>query len=252
MTGAGSGIGRALAIEIGRRGALTLLVGRRTAALERTQREMRWPGLAIPMPADITSPRDRARIVAVVGRLGCLDLLVNNAGIFTAAPLLQTSDGEMEGMLATNVMAPFALVRGLVPYLQRGGRPWIVNVGSMFGEIAFPHFVGYSASKFALRGLSDGLRRELKPYGIGVTHAAPRAVRSESLPAFAHLIEPLGMTLDEPADVARRILKAAAAGRRSVYPAGPERIFVALARLWPRLVDRSIAGQLRRMVAAAE
>jgi short-subunit dehydrogenase len=179
-----------------------------------------------------------------VKRSGRLDLLFNNAGVIAAGPLQAADDDDMARMLATNVLAPFALSRELVPFLRNSTSPRIVNIGSMFGDIAFPHFVGYSATKFALRGLSDGLRRELKPLGIGVTYAAPRAARTEAIPAIAHVLEALGTKLDEPEAVARRIVDAALAGRRSVYPAGPERLFVLLARLLPALVDRSVAAQL--------
>jgi short-subunit dehydrogenase len=153
-------------------------------------------------------------------------------------------------MMATNVLAPFALIRDLLPMLRQSAAPRIVNVGSMFGDIAYPHFAAYTATKFALRGLSDALRREFNAEGIGVTYAAPRAVRTEAMPAFAHLVEPLGMTLDDPSKVARQIVDAAAARRRSVYPAGIERLFVLIARLFPRLVDRSIAGQMLRVKAS--
>lgn len=246
VTGAGSGIGRALAIDLSRRGARTFLVGRRREALEQTRDEMTRPGDTLTVPGDITRAGDRARIVEAVEELGRLDLLVNNAGVISVAPFSETGDAEMERMLATNVMAPFALTRDLVPFLKLGTSPRIINMGSMFGDIAYPHFTGYSATKFALRGLSDGLRRELRPHGIGVTYAAPRAVRTEAMPAFAHLIEPLGMKLDDPADVARRVLDAAAQDRRSVYPAGVERLFVLIARILPKLVDRSIVDQIVR------
>lgn len=250
VTGAGSGIGRALAVELSRRRARIVLVGRRRAALAETLRRMAVPGRASCVSADLTKASDRAAVVDAIAGLGRLDLLVNNAGVIRAALLDRTDDGGMEAMLATNVLAPFALSRDLLPYLRQGEAPRIVNVGSMFGDIAMPHFVAYSATKFALRGLSDGLRRELGPYGVAVTYAAPRAVRTEALPAFSHLVAPLGLRLDEPAAVARRILDAAAAGRRSVYPTGNERLYVLLARLCPRLVDRAIAGQLRRVPRA--
>lgn len=250
VTGAGSGIGRALAVELSRRGAGVILVGRRADALERTRNEMDPDRGTWIVAADITDKGDRDRIAEGVRRIGRLDLLVNNAGIVAVSPVAGTDDAAFERMMATNVLAPFALIRDLLPALRQSAAPRIVNVGSMFGDIAFPHFAAYSATKFALRGLSDALRRELKADDIGVTYAAPRAVRTEAMPAFAHLVEPLGMTLDDPAAVARRIVVAAAAGRRSVYPAGVERLFVLIARLFPALVDRSVAGQMLRVRAS--
>jgi short-subunit dehydrogenase len=247
VTGAGSGIGRALAIDLSRRGARVVLVGRRATALEETRRQLQPGTQAWLCPADITDADARARIARTVGDIGRLDLLVNNAGIISVGPVTATDDAVFARMMATNVLAPFALTRDLLPLLRRSAAARIVNVGSMFGDIAFPHFAAYSSTKFALRGLSDALRRELKPDGIGVTYAAPRAARTEALPVFTHLVEPLGLTLDDPARIARQILDAAAAGRRSVYPAGMERLFVLVARLLPGLVDDSVAKQVRRI-----
>lgn len=245
VTGAGSGIGRSLAIELSGRGAHVVLVGRRRDALKKTRRRIPAGADVSLCPCDITDAGDRERLKGAVGDIGRLDLLVNNAGVISAAPVAGTDDATVERMLATNVLAPFALVRDLLPLLRDSASPRVVNVGSMFGDIAIPHFAAYSATKFALRGLSDALRRELKPDGIGVTYAAPRAVRTEALPAFAHLVGPLRMTLDDPAVVARRIVDAAAAGRRSIYPVGMERVFVLVARLFPKLVDNSVAKQFR-------
>ncbi len=247
VTGAGSGIGRELAMELSRRGASLILVGRRQAALEQTREKLSFPVSATGLPMDVTDAADRKKIVEAVEAFERLDLLVNNAGVLCTAPFAETGDAAMEDMLATNILAPFALTRDLLPLLQLGTSPRIVNVGSMFGDIAFPHFVGYSATKFALRGLSDGLRRELKPHGIGVTYAAPRATKTEALSEFAHLVAPFAMKLDDPVTVARQIVNAAAAGRRSVYPVGMERLFILIARLFPGLVDRSIVAQLARI-----
>jgi len=244
VTGAGSGIGRAIAVELAGRGAQVFLVGRRPGALEDTRRLIPDRATTWLCRGDLTDATDRAKLARVVAERGRLDLLVNNAGVITAAPIAETTDTAFERMLATNVLAPFALTRDLLPLLRQAASPRVVNVGSMFGDIAFPHFAAYSATKFALRGLSDALRRELEPDGIGVTYAAPRAVWTEAVPAFAHLIEPLRMRLDDPAAVARQIVDAAAAGRRSIYPAGVERFYVLVARLLPKLVDQSVVKQV--------
>jgi NAD(P)-dependent dehydrogenase (short-subunit alcohol dehydrogenase family) len=243
VTGAGSGIGRALAIELSRRGAFVFLAGRRREPLEETRERLAAPDRSEVVRADVTRSGDRARIVEAVRARGRLDLLFNNAGTIAAASLADTDDARLEQLLATNVAAPFALSRDLLPLFRAAQKPRIVNIGSMFGDIPFPFFSAYSATKFALRGLSNALRAELAPAGIGVTYAAPRAARTGALPEFAHLVGPLRLRLDEPGAVARRIVDAAERGRRSVYPAGPERLFVLLSRLIPDLVERSVARQ---------
>ena len=244
VTGAGSGIGRALAAELSRRGAFVFLAGRRRDPLEETRRQLVNPDQCEIVVADVTRPEDRDRIIEAVRAKGRLDLLFNNAGTIAAASLAMTDDARLEALLATNVAAPFALCRDLLPLLHAAPKPRIVNIGSMFGDIAFPQFSAYSATKFALRGLSNALRAELAPAGIGVTYAAPRAARTGALPEFEHLVGPLRLRLDEPDTVARRIVVAAERGRRSVYPAGPERFFVLLSRLAPGLVERSLSRQM--------
>lgn len=114
----------------------------------------------------------------------------------------------------------------------------------MFGDIAYPLFSAYSASKFALRGLSIALRRELKEFGVGVTYAAPRATNTDAASAFGRLVAPMQMRIDDPAKVARDIWTAVARDADSVYAKGPERFFVLVQRLFPQLVDRSIEGQM--------
>jgi len=96
----------------------------------------------------------------------------------------------------------------------------LVNVGWVFGDIAYPYFAACSASKFGLRGFSDALRRELSGEGVTVTYAAPRATPTAASGAFGHLVEPLRMTLDSPEAAARRIWEAVARGEREAYPRG--------------------------------
>ena len=159
ITGAGSGIGRALAVELATREARVLLVGRRIGALEETRALLRRQDLGAVLRADITDPDDRDALVRQVRSWGRLDILVNNAGLVVSGPL---SVNDVEGrrrMIDTNLVAPMELTVALLPLLAAAAPSRIVNVGSLFGDIAFPYFSAYSATKFGLRGWSDGLRR---------------------------------------------------------------------------------------------
>jgi short-subunit dehydrogenase len=241
ITGAGSGIGRALAQEAGTRGYDLILVGRNPEKLAETQR--RIGGRAIKtVAADITTANGRDAIRTATGRE--LDILINNAGTIAVGPLSDLDDQDLDSMGATNLTAPIALTRDLLPALRvKGGR--VVNIGSVFGDIAFPYFAAYSATKFGLRGFSDALRRELEKDGIGVTYVAPRAVRTEAASAFDRLIGPMRMTLDSPEIVANHAFDAIEAGRREALPRSKERLFVWLQRLMPKLVDTALARQAR-------
>ena len=236
ITGAGSGIGRALAIEAARSGFDLVLVGRRQAQLDETAALLPATDRRL-VAADITTPEGRAAIVSAAGDR--LDVLVNNAGRLAVGRLTDLTDEEITRTIGTNLTAAVQLTRDLVPALCAAqGR--IVNVGSMFGLIAFPYFSIYSATKFALRGLSDALRRELSEFGIGVTYVAPRATRTPAQASFAHLVKPFGMALDDPERVARRAWAGIVAGRDTVYPGFGERVFALLQALVPSVIDRAL------------
>jgi short-subunit dehydrogenase len=245
ITGAGSGIGRALAVEASRRGMTVALCGRRAQALSETLSEMAPSGRHLRLRGDVTSPVMRRGMRDYLWRQwGRLDVLINNAGVVAVGPLAYAADAELEQMMAINVVAPMALTREMLPLLRQAIPSRVVNIGSMFGDIPYPLIAGYSASKFALRGLSIALRRELRPYGIGVTYAAPRATKTAAAEAFDPLVEPMRMRMDDPARVAAQIWQAVAKELDSVYAKGPERFFVLVQKLLPRLVDRAIAAQM--------
>ncbi|CCB63743.1 Short-chain dehydrogenase/reductase SDR [Hyphomicrobium sp. MC1] len=245
ITGAGSGIGRQLAVEAARRGLTVALIGRRADALHGTLEMMDQQRNHVALPGDITDPEIRIALKNYIAHWwGRLDVLVNNAGVLAVGPLASTSDAELERLMKTNVIAPAALIRELLPLLHRGAPSRVVNIGSMFGDIAYPLFGAYSASKFGLRGLSIALRREFKEFGVGITYAAPRATKTDASSNFARLIDPLRMRVDDPAKVARDIWAAVARDADSVYAKGPERLFVLVQRLFPQLVDRSLEAQM--------
>lgn len=250
VTGGGSGIGQALALEAGRRGMTVAICGRRRRLLEETAAALPSSARPIIIVADVTHPADRAHIVAHLDEAwGTLDVLVNNAGIVEGGPVDLMDDATMEDLFRTNALAPMALTRDLAPLLAAARPSRVVNVGSVFGDIAYPGFAAYSASKFALRGFSSALRREWKAHGIGVTYAAPRATRTDAAHAFGDLIAATGMRLDAPERVAAHIWRGVEAGQDEVYPPGPERLFVLIQRLAPKLMDRALARTTARASA---
>lgn len=241
ITGAGSGIGRALAVEAVARGFVPILAGRREGPLAETASLFPSAPARIVV-ADVTTGEGRASLRTTVGDR--LDILINNAGTLDVGHLGAQDDDSVTRMITTNLTAPILLTRDLLPAL-RAARGRVVNIGSVFGDIAYPYFAAYSATKFGLRGFSDALRREMSGQGVGVTYIAPRATRTAAETAFGPLVEPMHMSLDSPEKVAREAWDAILAGRRESFPRGPERIFVLAQRLFPRLVDRSVGAQAR-------
>jgi short-subunit dehydrogenase len=129
----------------------------------------------------------------------------------------------------------------------------IVNIGSTFGSIGFAWFSAYSASKFALRGFSEALRRELADSGVTVAYIAPRAVKTKlNTAAVYQMAHATGMRMDAPSWVAGRVIRAIRHDRKDVYLGFPESLFVRVNTLLPRLVDMALRKQNRTMSTFAK
>jgi short-subunit dehydrogenase len=174
VTGATSGIGRALALEFHRRGYVVYAAGRDRAALDWLAAQgLRTAAL------DVTSAND---VAAFAGRLAAdgagVQILVNNAGYGLMGPLAELSLDDVRQQFEVNTFAPLALTQALLPMLINNGGARVVNVSSVSGVLATPFAGAYCGSKFALRGLSDALRMELAPFGIQVITIQPGHIRS--------------------------------------------------------------------------
>jgi short-subunit dehydrogenase len=246
ITGAGSGIGRALAIGASRRRMKVAVAGRRLERLEEIKSQLSPLANCLIVAADVTTEEGRKLIRMRLGEeWDQLNFLVNNAGMIAAGPLSKLRDGDLDRLIATNLSAPIALTRELLPLLRAGTPSRVVNVGSLAGDIALPLFAAYSATKFGLRGFSNALRRELKGLGVGVTYVAPRGIQTDAAEAVADFTKALGMQVgDSAASVSARIWDAVDQGADSIYPRGRERLFVLVERLLPAVITRALLRQL--------
>lgn len=247
LTGAGSGIGRSLALALGARGARLVLVGRNIARLEETARQITASGgNASALAHDLGDPGSHERLAqSAIDRLGSIDLLINNAGISGFGEFSRENPAAIVDIININIAAPLLLTRAVLPAMLTSGKGRIVNVGSILGSIGFPHFAAYSASKFALRGFSEALRRELADTGVGVTYVAPRTTRTTfNSDALYQLSAASGAAIDDPAAVATIIIDAINADRDDVYIGWPEKLAVHLNALLPRLVSIAIGKQV--------
>jgi len=214
VTGAGGGIGRCVALELGSRGARLALLDRDEGNLRETAEAVeRHGGHAVPLVADLSDlDRIPSTVDDAVEALGGLDVLVNNAGVLSFRPFEEESVASLAGLHTINVVAPMVLAREAARRFRRQGSGRIVNVGSIFGSIGFAYFASYSASKFAIRGFSEALRRELRGTGVGVTYVAPRATRTRLADVFGRMAQAVGMKMDAPELVAKRIVRAVERG----------------------------------------
>lgn len=240
LTGASGGIGSELAVALAPRCERLLLVGRDRARLAATAAAA-GPTASI-LAADLNSPDGRD---AVAQALEHPNLLVNNAGANDFAWLEGQSDAALERIVQTNVLAPMQLTRRLLPALERQPEAWIVNVGSIMGYLGYPGHAAYCASKFALRGFSEALRRELADGPVRVLYFAPRATRTAMNGAALHALnEELGVAMDDPAAVAREFMRLLERPARERLLGMPEGLFARLNQLLPGVVDRALRRQL--------
>jgi short-subunit dehydrogenase len=255
ITGAGGGIGHPLALALAREGASLLLAGRPGVALSTVCAEVAALGAqALPLATDLLQPGSAEQLATdAVAAAGGVDVLINLAGV-TSFRLFQDEDSaSIERLWRVNVIAPMILARSLLPQMLERGSGRIVNIGSVFGSIGFACFANYSATKFAVRGFSQALRRELENSGVGVTYVAPRYTRTPiNAGAVSRMASTLKMNMDEPSLVADHIVRAVARDHNEHYIGFPESLFVRINALLPGLVDGAMRSQNRRMRTFAE
>lgn len=243
LTGAAGGIGSQLAAQLSRKGAKLVLVEINEAKLNSLAMEIREQGgVAVPILLDPSNPSGQETVVeAAIQAFGGIDILINNAGVLSFCEFANQPQDEIERMIQANIAGPILLTRAVLPHFIRKNSGKIVNVGSTFGSIGFGCFSVYSATKFALRGFSEALRRELDHTKIGVCYVAPRATRTPlNTSAVIQLNEKTGVAMDNPGDVATLIIEAIEQDRKDCYIGWPEKFFARLNGLLPRIVDSAL------------
>ncbi|MDH1443047.1 SDR family oxidoreductase [Pseudomonas sp. GD03721] len=243
LTGASGGIGLALAERLASAGAHLLLVGRRLEPLQPLLQ--RFPQNVKLVQADIASRSGRDALVAAAQNFGGLNCLINAAGVNHFGLLDQQDEQQIAELIGLNVTATLQLTQRLLPLLRAQHRALVINVGSTFGAIGYPGFTAYCASKFALRGFSEALRRELADTHVRVLYFAPRATHTAmNAPSVVAMNDELGVAMDDPAQVAEQLLDAIGREQEERHLGWPERLFVRLNGLLPRVVDQALRKQL--------
>jgi len=251
VTGASSGVGRAVALELARRGVRVLATGRRVERLAALADEAAGMagGPLLYEAGDITSSEVRRHLVDVANqRLGGLDLIVAAAGGGAIGSFRDASPDTLAEIMDVDFVAPAELVRVALPSLRAGRDPAIVLVGSILGYHPLPLHAEYCAAKASLRSLAGTLRMELAEDGIGVLLASLGPTESEF---WNHLLT--GHRPDwsrgramSASRTARIIVRAVVWRRREVLPGWRAKGFAFAARLFPRLIDRAMMRRMRR------
>ncbi len=241
VTGAGSGIGREVALGAARKGFAVIAVTLHKAHLDELVPEViNDGGTCVPIALDITAPGAPARIIAVAQqRFGRIDVVVNMAGYATAGRLLEQSDAQIDAQWQVHFAAPLRIMRAAWPMLQQSGGQ-VFFTGSGLARVPSPYYGAYCAAKAAVRTGVTQLRRELHGSGVAVTYIDPGSVRTNFAKNAG--IETLGpqWVVAKPKDIARVILRAFDTRPRRVNGVWWHTLFAMLGEWFPGMTDRSM------------
>lgn len=248
LTGAAGGIGYRLALLLAKKGARLALVERNAPRLDEICAEINQGGItAHAIALDLTADGAAGQVIAAATRaMGGLDIVINNAGIMDFTLYDRQSPERIAQVINVNVTAPMLLVRAALPQLLAQNSGQIVNIGSAFGSIGFAHFATYCASKFAMRGFSEALRRELADSEIGVSYVSPRAAKTALNDELTtQMLIETQTNMDEPDYVAKQIVLAIEQEAKEYFIGQPESFFARLNGVFPRLVDGGLLKNTR-------
>jgi short-subunit dehydrogenase len=254
ITGASSGIGKSFAEQAASEGARVALVARSVDPLNAVVAELARDGKeALAIAADVTQPGERQRVIdTVVNRYGGLDVLFNNAGVGSWGHFAGGTEAILRQVMEVNFFAAAELIRLAIPALTNGRQPAVVNVASMCGRRGMPAWSEYSASKFALCGLTEALHGELARFDIDVLLVVPGLTRSALARNLLRSEGRYPIAYDKgmpPEDVAAAALDALRRNRTETVVGSDARWMLWINRFLPRLVDRLLARRVRRLYA---
>ena len=264
ITGGSRGLGLVLAREFAREGARVSICARDPAELERARADLAARGAEVfAFPCDVT---DRDQVLEwvrlSVERFGSADVLVNNAGVIQVGPADVMTLGDYEEAMRVHFWGPLYATLAVLPELRRRGGGRVVNVSSIGGKIGVPHLVPYSASKFALVGLSEALRAELQQDGIVVTTVCPGLMRTGSPPnaifkgqhraeyAWFSISDSLPVSTIQAERAARQIIAGCKRGDAEVILSIQAVVAIKFHQLFPEL-SADIRGLVNRLLPAA-
>lgn len=255
VTGASSGLGRAIALELARAEARLVITGRSLDRLNETAHQIAKAAPEAPKPvlvvADLTVDESRHQLVRTVHEtFGCLDLLVNSAGVGANGPFETHEPTVLRQIIDLNVVALAELTGLCLPLLCRGNQPAVLNIGSVVCRRGLPGRAAYSASKFAVAGFSEAIRAEWSKYGIHVLLLNPGFTSTEfeaNLLANTSRYKVTDRRTTSAASVARRTLKALRQRKNELTLSGEGRLLLAINRVSPRFTDWAFARWIRRL-----
>ena len=246
ITGASSGIGRELAIQLAAKKVNMVAAARRIERLESLAQEIKSVGgNCTPLACDVTQPADRQRLFSTcVDSFGGCDIVINCAGIGAMGRFDEADEQRLRKIFEVNFFAAAELMRAALPLLAKSDDGLIVNINSVLGHFAPPLKSEYCATKFALRGLSDSIRSELSAGNIGVLNVCPSTTDSEFFDAAIE--DKTGKDWKQrgamsPATVAQKTISAMERRKREVILSAGGKFFVWLNKIAPGLANKLLS-----------
>ncbi len=258
VTGASTGLGRALASALVARGARVVMASRSSARLREAADSLisggARPEAVLPFPADLTQPQDRADLVHFAEHEfhGSLDLVINNAGVGAYGRFQSHDESVARKVFEINVFALMETCRLVYPLLTRGRNPALCNIGSIVARRGLPGRSEYSASKFAVAGFTESIRAEWARDRIDVLLLNPGFTTTEfekNLVIDTAIYKTNHRRTMTAEQVAQATLKALEKGRKEVTLSTPGRILLLANRLAPRFVDWGLGRWTKRLYA---
>ncbi len=250
LTGASSGIGWATALELGRRRPRIAILARRIQKLVELSKLLEAAqAQVLTLPADVSDPSQCRRAVSeVAAKWGRVDILINNAGISGHKRFEEEPFEDIEAVVKTNYVGAAAMIHASIPHMLRQGRGHIVNVASIAGLLGFPYLASYSASKFALVGLTEALRREYWDRGVTLTALCPGTVDTPMAELALKDAQVAKYARPKTAqEVAQRIVAACLhRPAEEIFGDAPAPV-VRLAKLFPWVTDRAMHAIMKRV-----
>jgi short-subunit dehydrogenase len=254
ITGASSGIGKALAFAFGQEGAKLVITGRKLDALNEVAQELNSAGIeTLAVQADVSQEADNIKMVEeTIKRFGKIDILINNAGISMRGMLADTDPAVIRQVMEINFYGTVYATKYALPYIKaRQGS--IVGISSIAGYRGLPVRSGYSASKFAMNGFLEAIRTELLHTGVHVLTACPgfttSNIRSNSIGKDGNV---LGESMRDEQNMmsakecAEHILKAVKNRKRDLVLTGQGKLTVFLNKLIPSFMDKMVYNTLKK------
>jgi len=260
ITGGSRGLGLVMAREFAREGARLVLCARDEQELQQAQADVEDFGAEVmTVPCDITDRHAvNEMIKAVNDQFGSIDVLVNNAGVIQVGPLEVMTMEDFERAMQSHFWGPLNTILAVLPSMRRKKSGRIVNISSIGGKVSVPHLVPYSASKFALVGLSKGLRAELLKDGISVTTVCPGLMRTGSPRnadfkgkhryeyAWFSISDSIPLLTVSAENAARQVVRACKRGQAELVISVPAKLAAIFDALFPEMMSQmlGLANQL--------